>query len=83
MLGNMFTWGGNCLQLTSMQISADVVNMAGACLQKLKICVGHTVSLQEIYSAAHWGHAMECATVQENLYGAKDEIEEHDVANGG
>lgn len=32
MLGNMFTQGGDYLQLTSMQISADVVNMAGACL---------------------------------------------------
>lgn len=48
----------------------------------LEICVGHTVSLQETYSAAHLGHAMECAAVQENLYSAKDEIQEHDVANG-
>lgn len=81
MLGKMFTWGGNYLQMTSMQISADVVNMAGAHLQKFEICVRHTVSLQEIYSAAHGRHAMECATGQESLYGAKDEIQEHDVAS--
>lgn len=81
MLGKMFMWGGNYLQMTSMQISADVVNMAGACLQKFEICVGHTVSLQEIHSAARGGHAMECAAMQENLCGARDEIQEHHVAN--
>lgn len=81
MLGKMF----KCLdvQITSMKISVDVVNMAGAYLQKFEICVGHVVSLKKIYSAAHGGHAMECAAVQENLSGARDEIQEHDVAKRG